>query len=279
MDSTTADIVQYPDSETTPTRFMQVPFRGGFEDIVDPVPFSSFSSSTASIVGRQRSLVQTLLRYFTRDPPGFDARNPTTLSLSYYSIKTITSEWMLYTSLMGAYVKHYEYVLFRLDLQLQSEDLNALQPWRRRSKRTLHGLRLMQSFIERHHSKEVEQEPWIEIIDDIRYLSSQVAQWALFLESMVPMATSMLQVTDTRRSLMEAANVKRLTYGALVFIPLSFVAGLFSMSEKVPPWSEHFWVYFAVAVPLVLLVLGIALYPFKGVQNQLKMAYNSLRSG
>lgn len=72
---------------------------------------------------------------------------------------------------------------------------------------------------------------------------------------MVPMATSMVQLLDSRRSMREAANVSRLTFIALVFVPLSWVASLFSMSDSFSPGHENFWVYFVTALPVLFLVL------------------------
>jgi hypothetical protein len=61
---------------------------------------------------------------------------------------------------------------------------------------------------------------------------------------------------------LQAANITRLTYIALVFVPLSWVTGLFSMSEHYSPGQEQFWIYFATALPLLLVVLLFSIFPF-----------------
>lgn len=259
VDSTTANINRYGSSGQHVDRLAQVPLQGGFEDVIDPVPYSifqAFSTHTENTERRPDSFAQNLLRYLlTSNPPSFTAGSPTTLSLSYYPIKIINSEWVLYSLLLSRYVKHYEYALSDLNLQLHSEDLKDMQPWRRRSRQSLHKLRLMHRFIVRHRCKEMDREPWDDIVDDIEYLSAQIGQWSTFFDSMGSIATSMLQLTDTRRSLIESTHLKQLTYLALFFIPLSFVASLFSMSEKVNPLGEKFWLYWVVAVPLLGLVI------------------------
>ena len=243
---------------------------GGFEDVIDPPAYSKFTPLPKDVPKRkQRSLLQTLLRYFNTKPPGFIAQKPTTLSLSYYPIRIVTSEWMLYNSILSRYVKYYESSIHTLHLDLQEDDLQGLQPWRRRSRQSMHKLRLIETFVKRHKDTEPVKEPWDEVLSDIDHISSQMSEWAKFLESMVPMATSMLQLTDSRRSQAEARNVKRLTYVALFFIPLSFVAGLFSMAEYVAPWGERFWLYLAVAVPLLLFVLGLSALPFERLGGRL----------
>jgi Mg2+ and Co2+ transporter CorA len=231
---------------------------------VGPQPLRTLAPEFASI-----SHAQTLQHCFMEnDPPGFSFTDPTTLNLAYYPIRMVTSEWILYNLLMSRYVKHYENAMYHLDLKLHSHDFEAMQPWNRRSKQSLHKLHLMHSFIRRHRHHEKDQEVWDGVLDDIDYLSRQIKQWSSFFTSVVSTATSMLQLTDTRRSLIESAHVKQLTYMALVFIPLSFVASLFSMSEQVNPWGGRFWIYWVVSLPLLLIVLAISLLPLYSVTKK-----------
>ena len=72
---------------------------------------------------------------------------------------------------------------------------------------------------------------------------------------------SLVQVIDARHALAETANISRLTVLALIFVPLSYVSSLFSMNSQNMPGSPHFWVYFAVAVPVTLLVFLLARPP------------------
>ena len=66
-----------------------------------------------------------------------------------------------------------------------------------------------------------------------------------------------LALEATNRSIREAKSLKALTILGIVFIPLAYVASLFSMSDPYRPGGRLFWVYFAVAIPLIgLIVLG-----------------------
>lgn len=66
-----------------------------------------------------------------------------------------------------------------------------------------------------------------------------------------------LALEATERSIREAKSVKALTILGVVFIPLAYVASLFSMSDPYRPGGKLFWVYFVVAFPLIgLIVLG-----------------------
>ena len=59
---------------------------------------------------------------------------------------------------------------------------------------------------------------------------------------------------EARRSLREAKNIKTLTLLAMVFIPLSFTSGLLSMGGAFIPGGDSFWVFFAVSIPIVVLL-------------------------
>lgn len=60
-------------------------------------------------------------------------------------------------------------------------------------------------------------------------------------------------VSEAAQSLREAKTVKTLTFIAMFFIPLEWLAALFSMSEPFSPGGPHFWLYFAVSVPTILV--------------------------
>lgn len=68
--------------------------------------------------------------------------------------------------------------------------------------------------------------------------------------------TGLASVSGSQQALREARSTKALTLVGLVFIPLAYTATLFSMAGPFGPGEERFWVYFAVAGPLVLCVLG-----------------------
>jgi Mg2+ and Co2+ transporter CorA len=78
------------------------------------------------------------------------------------------------------------------------------------------------------------------------------------VESLMPIVTGMLSVNQANISLEESKLVSKLTVVALIFIPLSFTASIFSMGGDFQPGSSHFWMYFAVALPLTSIFLVLA---------------------
>lgn len=62
---------------------------------------------------------------------------------------------------------------------------------------------------------------------------------------------------EANRSLQEAKNVKTLTFLGMLFLPLSLASGLLSMNGDYLPGGPQFWIYFAIAIPLILCVYGV----------------------
>ncbi|VUC30827.1 unnamed protein product [Clonostachys rosea] len=109
---------------------------------------------------------------------------------------------------------------------------------------------------------------WTESNLDFQYVHhelNRLVERALFFNESLTGLTGIVgneqALTETRRSIREAKAVKALTLVGMVFIPLAFTTGLFSMSDEYLPGMEKFWTFFAVSVPLVLLVfIGTSLF-------------------
>ncbi|KAK3305061.1 uncharacterized protein B0T15DRAFT_188054 [Chaetomium strumarium] len=202
---------------------------GGFEDFGHSTSFASFGSVSSDRLPDKKSMLSDLLHYFRHQPPGFMVAKPRTLSLGYYPIRIVLAEWILYIHVTSRYFKYYEYSLHDIENRLHDGDIIDLQRWRRRYLQSRHKLILLSEFIDYWLQQEADKQPWVSVQKDIKHMLSQLEQYSRSLEHMVPMATSMVQLLDSRRSMLEAANVSRLTFIAVVFVPLSWVASLFSM--------------------------------------------------
>lgn len=240
-------------------------FLGGYEDFLDP---PSADSDFRFKGGPERKcLFDDLLYYWSRECPiPFDLQDPPLLHLAYYPLRIIAAEWISYLTVMHHTVKEYEYTVEDLPTLFQqldrlNSDLRALQSWRRRCSSSQQKIRSVARFI-RHFEKPATQwTHWNLIAQDYEQLAISVGDFGHQFERMLPVVTSMVQIADSRRSFAETANVNRLTCLALVFVPLTFTTGLFSMNSENAPGSPGFWVFFAVAVPLTIAVYVIARPP------------------
>jgi hypothetical protein len=198
----------------------------------------------------QEPLIDWLLRHFQHQPELMDNPSPSILDFVYYPSQLMISEWIRYSLLLGRYVKHYEYAITSSSAGLKQSNVEELLPWRRRCTQSLHKLALFRISIESHlHKSGYEAErTWKPMLQDVDHIISQIEHSASFLRSTVPLL-------DAHQSLMEAQSVRRLEYIVLVFTPLSLVASVLSMSDHVLPWGGQFWIYFAIAIPLTVLIL------------------------
>ncbi|KAJ4302820.1 hypothetical protein N0V90_001711 [Kalmusia sp. IMI 367209] len=257
------------------------PFLGLYEDFLPPPPFiDSFSTDTE---GQRGSLVEDLQYYWTRAVPEcFDATNPSLQAVSYYPLKIVAAEWVKYVAVMHHCLKKFEYQHNRLpDLDQFNIDLGELQAWGRRaflSQSKVEALiRLLRSPSFNSHKADHKLDC---LAEDLELILHKLQDAGRRLENTLPIVMTSVQIADTRRTYAEQADIKRLTVLALVFVPLTFIASLFSMNTENMPGSKDFWVYFAVAIPVTLLVVLIARPPvalmrsiltlvnFRNIQNR-----------
>jgi len=93
----------------------------------------------------------------------------------------------------------------------------------------------------------------------IRHRSEQVNAAMIGLATMVEnrqaFLAQLIAVQHSEQSLSASRSMKALTLVGIIFIPLAFTSSLFSMTDHFVPGSKYFWVYFAVAIPLALIVM------------------------
>ena len=187
---------------------------------------------------------------------------PTVFSLSSYPLRMIAAEWMTYLELMCHVIKRYEYspdtALAALEqITTLSADMHTLQQWARRSIATANKIRGVIGFLKHRITKDDDTEYSALLMEDYEHIALGIDTYSRRLEAQVSIATSLIQAIDSRRSLTETRNISRLTYLALSFIPLTFVSSFFSMNDNIAPGGKIFGLYFAVSIPLCLLVFMI----------------------
>lgn len=79
------------------------------------------------------------------------------------------------------------------------------------------------------------------------------------IDRLTSVVTAVISISDSRHAIDDNRNLARLTWLATVFIPLSFVAGLFSMTEDITTLHQTIKWYFATALPLSGVVYIFAL--------------------
>ncbi|EOA80958.1 uncharacterized protein SETTUDRAFT_100060 [Exserohilum turcica Et28A] len=96
-----------------------------------------------------------------------------------------------------------------------------------------------------------------DIVPDFRHVLNTINQLQERVERLTSIVTAEIAIEDSRRGLEENHNMARLTWLATIFIPLTFISGLYSMNESVSALKDTYGWYFATAIPFTLIVMGI----------------------
>lgn len=85
------------------------------------------------------------------------------------------------------------------------------------------------------------------------------------VESLMPIVMGAFSLLDAQRTLLEAKYAIRITNIALVFVPLSFSTGLFSMLDRFRPGETQFWILWVVAVPIIAAMFAFLFATKRGL--------------
>ena len=169
---------------------------------------------------------------------------------------------MNFANLIHYSVENLEFTLEDLsknitELEGLERDLRTLQSWRRRVDDSIFKIHTLIHTAQSLRSDPSFSDEWESIIEDSSYIANRIGVYGRRFEAMVPIITGLIQISENRLSFTETKNISRLTYMALVFVPLTFVSSLFSMTGDLAPGKRLFWIYFLVAAPLVITVFMV----------------------
>lgn len=92
--------------------------------------------------------------------------------------------------------------------------------------------------------------PWTK---DWLFIKKKLELWENRTREIVSSALGLLSLVESHKSLEEAESARILAILGTVYLPLSLTAGILSMAGDFVPGKLYFWVFFAVAAPLMFL--------------------------
>jgi Mg2+ and Co2+ transporter CorA len=189
-----------------------------------------------------------------------DTHDTSIRSLSYCPLRMIAAEWSNYIELLGFGLKDGEIrqmgsVTTRNDLEHLDLTLSYLASWSRRVLSTKAKLRDAIDLIHTRPNTKPLTEDWTGLLDDYNHLDLKLSEYGKQLECNTGLLMSSVQLAESRQAFSEARNMSRLATLTLMFVPLNFVSSLFSMNDVVAPGTSLFWLYFAVAMPFLVVIL------------------------
>jgi Mg2+ and Co2+ transporter CorA len=110
--------------------------------------------------------------------------------------------------------------------------------------------------------------------DFTRVLSS-MEEYQKRIDRLTSVVTAIISIDDSRRGQDDNRNVARLTWLATFFIPLGYMASLFSMQSDISTLKDTYRLYFETALPLAAGTLGVALIlGLPSVQSYARLVLN-----
>ncbi|KAF2850298.1 hypothetical protein T440DRAFT_110419 [Plenodomus tracheiphilus IPT5] len=99
------------------------------------------------------------------------------------------------------------------------------------------------------------KEMFVDLISDFKRIQSMMSEFQVRVDRIETRKIAAQQHEAATQSVAESHRVTRLTWLATIFIPLTFVSSLFSMTDDVGRIMGTFRMYFGIAVPLAIASL------------------------
>lgn len=97
-----------------------------------------------------------------------------------------------------------------------------------------------------------------EILPDFERVRESLDELQRRVDRLTEVVAAEIATEDSRRSLKENHNLARLTWLATTFVPLSFLASFFSMTENITELKWTVLWFFSAAIPLTAITLVVA---------------------
>jgi Mg2+ and Co2+ transporter CorA len=199
------------------------------------------------------------------------------------AIFTICAEWLVVTEYVKARLAQIEVELdkpkgFRAKGDVIERSLKRLHTWRRQvpvfremvTEILEQDLPIASRLTAPPQMQNVPGGNMDDILPDFERVMRALNELQDRVDRLSSIVSSEISMEDSRHSLEENHNLARLTWLATTFIPLSFVTGLFSMTDDLSSMAVTFGWYFLAAVPLTIACMIVAARVGKGWREETK---------
>jgi hypothetical protein len=114
-----------------------------------------------------------------------------------------------------------------------------------------------------------------ELEKDLQYVLNNMSISISRIEKNITLLMALVTISEGRQGIQENKGIALLTLVATIFLPSETVATILGLQTQYGPGANNFWVLWAVALPLTVLVVAIPfLYPTgSAALNQLRARY------
>lgn len=235
------------------------PWQGGYADFI---PFESLTKALATPGPPRTSMFDDICYYFEHHGMNVDISDDPRSTL-IFAQKIVASQYMLLIQYTRSLLNHLGWVLSRrdtfadLNVDWVEERWSDLLSFHRRCDDHRGNIQDIIAGLS-PEDMSTKQRSWTDVRADFAHIERQFGRLQEKSDSLISSFTGLASIVGNRQSLAEARSVRLLTLLGLIFLPLSFISGLFSMATPYTPGNSRFWIYFAVSLPLLLLVFIVA---------------------
>ncbi|KAH7114885.1 hypothetical protein EDB81DRAFT_669396 [Dactylonectria macrodidyma] len=241
------------------------PFQGGYVDFIP-----EDIQVKCGVGPSRKSLAEDLLFYVSTHGNHLDMTYPTAIDI--FLKKIVASHYLRQFDYERKNVMKVQQIMRRqsdfahFDLSLVEAQWSDIQSMERRLSQ--HCLELEDTLIQLgipldplDPSKVID---WRDTSADFQHLYQRFLYLRGWVERINSSITALASIVGNRQafkeqqlSLQATERSRALTLIGLVFIPLAFTSSLFSMAEPYAPGDEKFWLYFAISLPMSVLVISL----------------------
>jgi Mg2+ and Co2+ transporter CorA len=138
------------------------------------------------------------------------------------------------------------------------EALRDIHPWRRTIAQ--YRVPLDRAIAISGHQSRSGSQSWDDLLVDFKELEGQRSALEARVDRITSAVSAIIAIDEHKKAANNATGITSITYLAFFFVPLSLLAGVFSMDTNFPNrGSAVYWVFAIMAIPVTLGPLLIAL--------------------
>lgn len=243
------------------------PYQGGYLDFIK---YPNFQDACQTIGPSRESILEDICYYWIHHASYIDIQHDPSVSTLFLK-KIVASNYLVLIEYVKAMLSTLEWSLSRQNQDISEIKIawaeqrwSDLQSWSRRCSEYCDNVESIIDSLRIPLSEADASRDWISCERDFHLINRKLVGLKRRSDALISSLTGLAGILGNRqalkeasRSLHEAKSVKILTLLGMMFAPLFLTSGIFSMSENFLPGATSFWIYIAVAIPLVLLVFGV----------------------
>jgi hypothetical protein len=237
------------------------PYAGGYEDII---PYVDLNDALKTPGPPRTSIYDDLCHYFTYHAARLEI-NDKPASATIFLQRIVASHYTTLAKYTDQLFEHMYWVLGRQenyanrDVGTWAADLwSDLHTFNRRCQLDLHDVTAIIKQLD--YTEKIVSQP--SVAKDFLALQERFEKLRAKSQALSTSFTSLTGIVGIKQSLDEARSVYGLTILGVLFLPLSFTSGLFSMSPEYLPGAAKFWIYIIVAITIITgIIILLSLSP------------------